>query len=80
MLVLALALLVRQLQTRRDFELVQAILHVLLRLHGEALLTTPAAMPALRALREHQQAGWCELQEPIHSNLCLLAFMSNCAS
>ena len=69
-----------QLQTRRDFELGQALLQLLLRLHGEALAASPALLPALRLLRRHQQDGWEELQEPMHSNLCLLAFMSNCAN
>jgi U3 small nucleolar RNA-associated protein 21 len=77
---LMLRYLLRQLRTRRDIELVQALLQLLLRLHSEALASAPALLPALLALRREQKAGWDELQEPIHSNLCLLAFMSNCAS
>lgn len=77
---LMLRYLQRQLRTRRDVELVQALLQLLLRLHSEALASAPALLPALLALRREQQAGWDELQEPIHSNLCLLSFMSNCAS
>ena len=77
---LFLTFLHRQLSTRRDFELVQALLHVTIRLHGEALSSMAALLPALQALRDNHEAGWEELQEPLHSNLCLLAFMSNCAS
>merc|ERR1740117_1148802 len=65
---LMLTFLRAQLEGRRDLELMQATLSVLLKIHAETL----AAQPALHAA---QQAGWGELQTLLHTDLCLLSHL-----
>ena len=65
----------RALTTGRDFELLQAVLAVFLRIHQATLAATPELLPALQALHEAQGSRWGTLREQLHGNLCLLSFL-----
>ncbi len=65
----------RALATGRDFELLQAVLAVFLRIHQATLAATPELLPALQALHEAQGSRWGTLREQLHGNLCLLSFL-----
>ena len=72
---LMLTFLRAMLEGRRDLELVQATLSVLLKIHAETLAAQPALLAPLRALLAAQQAGWGELQTLLHTDLCLLSHL-----
>ena len=72
---LMLTFLRAQLEGRRDLELMQATLSVLLKIHAETLAAQPALLAPLRALHAAQQAGWGELQTLLHTDLCLLSHL-----
>jgi hypothetical protein len=65
----------RALSTGRDFELLQTVLAVFLRMHQETLAAAPELLPALRALHASQGSRWGTLREQLHGNLCLLSFL-----
>jgi len=72
---LMLSFLGAQLEGRRDLELVQATLSVLLKIHAETLAAQPALLAPMLELHAAQQAGWGELQTLLHTDLCLLSFL-----
>jgi len=65
----------RALCLGRDFELLQAVFGVFLKVHQETLATAPELGAPLRALRAAQGSSWGELKEQLHCNLCLLSFL-----
>ena len=67
--------LARRLQTKKDFEAVQAFMNVFLRLHGEVLIENPELRQGMEALREVQQAESSHLMELVASSLGTLAFV-----
>ena len=62
-----------QLQAGLAYEVVQASLHVFLRIHQERLSSTAALQPALQRLQGIQETSWGTLKGELHRSLCLLS-------
>ena len=62
------------IESRCDFELVQAAISVFLKIHAEALATETALLEPVRALHAAQEKGWGELQALLQTDLCMLSF------
>ena len=59
----------------REYEVLQAALCVFLRLHHEAIATSPRVAETLKGLQDVQHASWEQLKNALHNNLCLLSHM-----
>jgi len=66
-----------QLDSNRDYELVQAYLNVFLKYHMDTIAKNTELLPLVESLREKQRESWIRLQNLFHSNLCLVQFFSS---
>ena len=67
--------LTRRLLSHRDFEAVQALQAVFLRMHGEVLIANPEIRPKLEGLMEVQRKESQKVLELIASSLGTLSFV-----
>lgn len=67
--------LLHRLKSHRDFELVQTLISVLLRLHGEVLLENPELTEPLQKLRESQKEESGRLLDVISASMGTLGFI-----
>lgn len=58
------------------FDLLQAMLHVFLRVHGDSIVRSDELMGQLRTLQESLDGPWERVESLLHANLCLLTFLS----
>jgi U3 small nucleolar RNA-associated protein 21 len=65
----------RRLLSHRDFEAVQALQTVFLRMHGEVLIANPEMQPKLERLMEVQRKESQKVLELIASSLGTLGFV-----
>ena len=65
----------QRLQSHRDFEATQAIMGVLLRLHGDVLIENPEMCEALKELRETQMGESKRILEVLQASLGTLSFV-----
>ncbi|ETL24757.1 hypothetical protein, variant 1 [Phytophthora nicotianae] len=65
-----------EMQTRRDFQVLQAYLNRFLKLHEELLVADPALLAQVDELGAVQQQQWQHLQKLLHNNLCLVQYLS----
>jgi len=66
-----------QLDSNRDYELVQAYLNVFLKYHMDTIAKNTELLPFAESLREKQRESWLRLQNLFHNNLCLVQFFSS---
>lgn len=59
------------LQTRRNFELIQAVLHRILVVHASALVQFPPLLGQLLQVQSAQSLSGQSLQNMLHLTLCL---------
>ena len=64
-----------QLIAGKAFELLQASLCVFLRVHQQALTSTPQLRGALLRLQRSQEGSWGTLRKELHTSLCLLSHL-----
>jgi U3 small nucleolar RNA-associated protein 21 len=67
--------LVRRLATHRDFEAIEAIMNVFLRLHADVLITNGELKKGLEELEEAQKTESRRVLELISSSLGTLGFV-----
>ena len=60
-----------------NFELVQAFLHRVLKLHAETLRGRPELLSMLKKLNKLQNKVWRRVQGMLQHNLCLISFFSH---
>ncbi|KAF1784390.1 Porphobilinogen deaminase, dipyrromethane cofactor binding site [Phytophthora cactorum] len=65
-----------EMQTRRDFQVLQAYLNRFLKLHEELLVADSALLAQVDELGAVQQQQWQHLQKLLHNNLCLVQYLS----
>ncbi|PAV23976.1 Utp21-domain-containing [Pyrrhoderma noxium] len=65
----------QRLRSHRDFEATQAIMGVLLRLHGDVLVENPEMSEALKELRETQMGESKRILEVLQASLGTLSFV-----
>jgi len=65
----------RRLTTHRDFEAVQALINVFLRIHGEVLIENDELLEPLKALQETQKKESRNILELLTSSLGVLNFV-----
>jgi len=66
-----------ELESRTNFELVQAILSRTLALHDEMIVARPKLQALVRKLMAAQESAWKGLRGLIQHSLCLLSFFSH---
>mmetsp|Transcript_33258 Transcript_33258/g.67529 ORF Transcript_33258/g.67529 Transcript_33258/m.67529 type:complete len:140 (+) Transcript_33258:3-422(+) len=76
-LALFVAMLQSELQTARNFELVQAYLAAFLRVHSDVIPSLPALQEPLIRLRDTERAMWLKLKGKMQKVLCLVGALSN---
>lgn len=74
-LVLTTEYLLEEIESRRNFQVVQAYLNRFLKLHGEILVMEIPTEQMDRLYRAQRQA-WQHLQSLLHNNLCLIQYFS----
>lgn len=67
--------LVARLRSRRDFEAVQSLQNIFLKIHGEALITNHEMQPELQTLMQVQQEESKNVLELLASSLGTLGFV-----
>jgi len=73
---LMMEMLITQLDTNQDFEILQAYLNVLLKYHGDLIIESPELQPKLQKLKRKQQESWARLQTMFQNSLCLIRYFS----
>eukprot|EP00897_Mesotaenium_endlicherianum_P007094 jgi/Mesen1/6412/ME000329S05575 len=68
--------LVAEVASKRNFELVQALVQRTLTIHGEAIARFPLLREKARALLERQRASWQKLDDMFQQVRCMVAFFS----
>ena len=76
-LALFLDFLATELPAGRNFELLQAYLAALLRVHEDALRSLPALAQRLAALRDIERATWLRLKAQAQKVLCLVGALAH---
>ncbi len=66
-----------QLQNNTNFEFIQAIFNLFLRVHGDVLVRHENLLTKLIQLKSLQKQRWRYLEQYFHSSLCLTSFFSN---
>jgi hypothetical protein len=62
--------------TRRNFELLQSVLHLFLQIHGEYVAAQPALKAKAAALKAHLAAAWGKLDVMIQDARCMVSFFA----
>lgn len=70
----------RELDSGRDFEVLQAYLYRLLFIYADFLVTTPSMVEPLRHLSAAQSACCKRFRQLVQSNLCVLKMMAQISS
>lgn len=77
-LLLMLQMLTSELEKKRNFEVLQAVLRLFLQVQSDALLrhsrTDPVLSDALRKLLSVQKSVWSGLESLLHNTLCLVGY------
>lgn len=72
--------LTQRLHSRRDFEAVQAIQNIFLKMHGDMFISNPELKEELKMLAEAQQKESQRVLELLASSLGILGFVRSTAS
>lgn len=65
------------IRTNASFEVIEAVLNVFLKVHGDVIIREPALQELAKEIRQEQTQSWQRLQDLLHQNLCLISFFSN---
>ncbi|EFA78771.1 WD40 repeat-containing protein [Heterostelium album PN500] len=65
-----------QLRSNDDFDMIQSLVTMLLRVHGDQLYSENFKED-LEQLKQSQQIGWSRLQKMFHANICMLRYFTN---
>jgi U3 small nucleolar RNA-associated protein 21 len=66
-----------ELLSGKNFELIEAVLKVLLQVHRETLSQSTELSAFLTEIKAAHEKLWSKLQKLYHNNICLLSFFSN---
>jgi len=66
-----------ELQMKKNFELVQAIISRIIELHSDTIVARVELDTMLQSVLEYHKQSWKHLQGLIHHNLCLLSFFAH---
>eukprot|EP01116_Phalansterium_solitarium_P020898 TRINITY_DN6332_c0_g1_i1.p1 TRINITY_DN6332_c0_g1~~TRINITY_DN6332_c0_g1_i1.p1 ORF type:complete len:134 (-),score=43.42 TRINITY_DN6332_c0_g1_i1:184-585(-) len=64
------------MDTNRDFNVVQALLNLFLKYHGETIIDTAGLLELAKQLRQKQREHWLRLETLCQNNLCLIKYFS----
>merc|ERR1712137_435730 len=64
------------LEEKLCFELVQALLHVVLKVHSEEIIESEILLSKTKELQEKQNDVWERLENIFHYNQCLITHLS----
>lgn len=62
---------------KRDYEFVQAVAHLFLRVHAEAIMANPELADEAAALGLVQRRVWRHLEQFFNSSICMLSYVCN---
>ncbi|XP_074612173.1 WD repeat-containing protein 36-like [Acropora palmata] len=66
-----------QLGTRRDFELTEAMLGLLLKLHGGVIAENPELALIAKRLQQEHTAAWSNIQDLLNQCSCLIGYLKS---
>ncbi|XP_068725814.1 WD repeat-containing protein 36-like [Montipora capricornis] len=66
-----------QIGTRRDFELTEAYLGLLLKLHGAAIAGSPELTTIAKRLQQEHSAAWSNIQDLLNQCSCLIGYFKS---
>jgi U3 small nucleolar RNA-associated protein 21 len=78
--VMMLNFIKNQLVKRTNFELIQATLNVLLKVHVDAISSDDNLLKLTQEIESLQSNTWSNLEDLFHNNLCLINFFANIQS
>lgn len=68
-----------QLESRRDYEMVQAYLQVFIKIHGEAISKNDDLRMEAVAFLEVQKETWTRIENLLNQSLCLVNYIKSAA-
>eukprot|EP00118_Oscarella_pearsei_P001964 m.9053 g.9053 ORF g.9053 m.9053 type:complete len:131 (+) comp21044_c0_seq1:22-414(+) len=66
-----------QLQTGNNFEMLQSILHVFLKVHGEVIADNEDLTDSAKEVVEIQKETWTRIQDLLNRSSCLINYFQN---
>ncbi|KAI3445057.1 hypothetical protein Pfo_001722 [Paulownia fortunei] len=67
----------QDISCRNNFEFIQAVIRLFLKIHGESIRRQPVLQDKARKLLEIQSAVWQKVDKLFQSTRCMVAFLSN---
>jgi U3 small nucleolar RNA-associated protein 21 len=71
-----LRMVIYQMQTNRDFELMQSYLRLYLKYHTDVCMANPSVLELIKEMKSLQQERSQRLLKLLHSNLCMIQYVS----
>ncbi|XP_073143979.1 U3 small nucleolar RNA-associated protein 21 homolog [Henckelia pumila] len=68
---------IQELLCRKNFEFIQAVLRLFLKIHGESIRQWPALHDKAQKLLEIQSTVWPKIENLFQSTRCMVTFLSN---
>eukprot|EP01130_Rhizamoeba_saxonica_P018231 TRINITY_DN9057_c0_g1_i1.p1 TRINITY_DN9057_c0_g1~~TRINITY_DN9057_c0_g1_i1.p1 ORF type:complete len:883 (-),score=176.62 TRINITY_DN9057_c0_g1_i1:97-2664(-) len=75
--ILVLNFILEQLKKKQDFELVQAVLNVILKEHGEIMAENELVLSLCEEIEAVQSVYWTQLQDMFNHNICLISYFTD---
>jgi len=74
---LILRFILNQLQSKQNFDIIQAVLHIFLNIHMEIIIINEEIMAQCEEVEKIQEKTWMDLEDQINNTLCLLSYFTN---
>ncbi|KAL2230430.1 UNVERIFIED_CONTAM: WD repeat-containing protein 36 [Sesamum indicum] len=68
---------IQEVSCRNNFEFIQAVIRLFLKIHGESIRRQPVLQEKARKLLEVQSAVWQKIDKLFQSTRCMVTFLSN---
>ncbi|XP_073271083.1 U3 small nucleolar RNA-associated protein 21 homolog [Primulina huaijiensis] len=68
---------IQEILCRKNFEFIQAVLRLFLKIHGESIRQRPALQDKAQKLLEIQSTVWQKIENLFQSTRCMVTFLSN---
>ncbi|PIN27151.1 WD repeat protein [Handroanthus impetiginosus] len=68
---------IHEISSRNNFEFIQALIRLFLKIHGESIRREPTLQEKARELLEIQSAVWQKIDKLFQSTRCMVTFLSN---
>lgn len=65
------------LSTRKNFELANAYLGLLIKIHGDTIATDDELVNQLEKIKEMQSLAWDNLKLSLNKNLCIVSYLKS---